>query len=231
MAVLKSLILAAAAMSTSALALGDRIQAREVTLSYGIPQTGTGEELSFSEADLPTLRFVTIGRGVQNYTCASPSDAPVQKGPAAGAVAQLFDATAEVANNQPLVDAVTNVAVGNPRPDLAADALASLFPLNGQFAPVAHHFFTADGVPTFDFGERGLLSGAKLENVPAPDDAAASPNGAAAVDWLLIDAVEPSNQFSKVARIVTAGGKPPASCEGQESVIAVDYAAQYWFWA
>ncbi|KAF2647030.1 hypothetical protein K491DRAFT_615333, partial [Lophiostoma macrostomum CBS 122681] len=159
------------------------------------------------------LSFVTIGRGVQNYTCPSGATKPVQNGTNGGAVAQLFDVTSIIASSQ------------------AEGQNSLLGPLNDQFPKVCFHHFNAAGTPVFDCGDKGIILGLKLEAVDAPVGAQASANGAKAVPWLNLAAKEGSRDITKVIRVVTAGGSPPSGCAGYypEDVISVDYAAQYWF--
>lgn len=204
----------------------------------------TEKELSLTPEDLKQVVLITIGRGTQNYTCPPGAPAPVQNSTRGGAVAQLFDVTDATVNSQAFADALNTVAFFNPRPileDVADIVLSSSiasesregphshFPRD-EFKKACHHEFTEGNVPKFDCGEKGLIFGKLLENVPAPKDAPLSPDTDKAIGWLNLEAREGSQIFTKIIRIVTAGGSPPKSCEGvgPEEVILVDYAAQYW---
>jgi hypothetical protein len=149
-----------------------------------------------------------------------------------------------VTESLPFADALNTVSFFNPRPILddvqdivLSTAISSRshegenshFP-KGEFKKVCFHEFTEENVPKFDCGEKGLIFGRLLENVPAPLNAPLSPNTDKAIPWIVLEAREGSQVFTKIIRIVTAGGSPPATCEGYapEDVISVDYSAQYW---
>jgi hypothetical protein len=90
---------------------------------------------------------------------------------------------------------------------------------------VAIHF----GGPTWQALDGSLVVGdaANAKHFPAPD-----PNG---VDWLLLPAKSTSGNglFSRVTyiqRLYTNGGKPPASCNLNQTQVLVDYSAQYLFY-
>lgn len=153
-------------------------------------------------------KIVAVGQGTQNYTCANATSVPV----AAGAVAGLFDA-ASLSNFPRLLNTITSDAVTGP-PDLPQ---------------LGSHYFNAEGVPTFDMGAAGLFIGGKLAGVPAPADANPGASNEGAVDWLKLGDKGTSVGLKEAYRVETAGGKPPASCEGQEPVITVEYATQYIF--
>ena len=60
----------------------------------------------------------------------------------------------------------------------------------------------------------------KGETSPAPGNAVA---------WLeLLKTDGTTGPITKVFRLSTVGGNPPATCEGQPAVVSVQYAAQYW---
>lgn len=174
-----------------------------------------------------TLKAIAFGRGIQNYTCnaSTPTTAPV----AIGAVATLFDATALL----PLLPPSAGEELLNLLP-----AFLICFPLtvllSSSLPKLGVHYFDAAGVPTFDLGKIGLLKATKLKNIAAPQGASKGPEdqGNGAVDWLALTAKAGcgSRGLGEVYRVETAGGKPPPTCEGQPSVIEVQYAAQYWFY-
>ncbi len=166
-----------------------------------------------------TLSYVAIGRGVQNYTCASPSATPV----ALGAIATLFDATTLAYESEALVHAIPPLAVYMPQPSSNL-ALAA-----GIFKPLGHHCFDAAGTPTFDLTAVGkILYGAKSGDVKAPGTANKGPAGTGAVDWLELSkkATYTSVGAQLAYRVVTAGGNAPAVCS-KAGVITVQYAAEY----
>lgn len=174
-----------------------------------------------------TIKAIVFGRGIQNYTCnaSTPTAAPL----AIGAVASLFDAT-------PLLPLLPPTA-GKEVLDLLPPFLVC-FPLSSltssSLPQIGVHYFDAAGVPTFDLGSIGLLKSKKLKGIGAPEGASKGPEdqGNGAVDWLALLAKDGcgSRGLGEVYRVQTAGGKPPMTCEGQPSVIEVQYAAQYWLY-
>ena len=96
------------------------------------------------------------------------------------------------------------------------------------------HFFSDAGVPIFDLlkSGSGLLVASKAGDILAPPGSPVGQNnvGNGAVDWLSLDSKDGSSGLSEGYRVYTAGGKAPASCDGQASHIEVQYAAQYWFY-
>lgn len=104
--------------------------------------------------------------------------------------------------------------------------------LGPNVMPVSgHHFFTAQGVPFFNLDSIGQAPTAKNNSAPAPATAAVGQNGEAAVAWLKLKTVDSAtNNIKEVYRVVTAGGSPPKTCQGQPENIEVQYSAQYWFW-
>lgn len=184
--------------------------------------------LTDGTASLPsptgTLKYITLGRGTQNYTCASsPTGAPVAIGAAAALfnVAQLLPALSKSAG-QAMLDTLPNTAVSESVAQISQSGL----PVVGE------HHFTAAGVPTWDlFGEDGaLLYGEGVGDIAAPQGANAGPQGYGAVDWKALTAEAGSVGLKEVYRVETAGGKAPASCGGSGAPIQVQYAAMYWFY-
>ena len=169
-----------------------------------------------------TLKVITIGRGTQNYTCASSnSSAPKST----GAVATIFN----LQDLLPIIPPLEGQAVLN----ILSPLLLSMprAALDGSIIPKAgYHYFDASGSPVFDLSSsgNGVIVGSKVADITAPDATAAQgPNGA--VDWLTLDAKDGSQGLSRVYRTQTASGKPPATCDGKEGEFAVEYAALYYF--
>ncbi len=70
-----------------------------------------------------------------------------------------------------------------------------------------------------------------MANIPAPAGADPGPQGYGAVDWRALTAVAGSVGLTEVYRVETAGGNPPANCNGFEgTTVLVQYAAMYWFY-
>ncbi|KAI9833646.1 MAG: hypothetical protein M1819_003599 [Sarea resinae] len=191
--------------------------------SLTLPQPGT-TPLPSPAADL-TLKLVALGRGTQNYTCANSSATPTS----VGALATLFNASALAAADLPLLDETVAASVYFPDPSHPCTSFTLPPALTSAIA--GHHYFAADGTPTFDLGSFGFLRGMKIADSPAPANAPNSPNGAGAVDWLALTAKTGSFGVSEVYRVETAGGKAPASCAGVgKAGVQVEYAAEYWFY-
>ncbi|KAK4082168.1 uncharacterized protein Triagg1_1980 [Trichoderma aggressivum f. europaeum] len=175
-----------------------------------------------------TVHHVAVGRGTQNYTCdaSNPDAAPV----AAGAVATLFNVSCIASISQDLLQKVPNMAV-NFNYDAATSG-----PLGPMTLPVSgHHFFVDSTTPFFNLDtttlDLGTVPCAKNASAPAPATAAPGPSGSTAVPWLKLTAKDgATGSIKEVYRVNTAGGNPPATCQGQPANIQVQYSAVYWFW-
>ena len=176
------------------------------------------------------MKFITIGHGVQNYTCADPStnSTPV----AIGALATLYDMTSLALSSPDLASTLPALAAALP---LTASFIVPNTPLFlegvGTFQILGGHFFTADGTPTFDLFTAGVRIFSKVvKKIKAPAEADRGIHGTGAVEWLALGGKNGSVGLSEVFRVQTAGGNPPASCAGVEAVISVPYAAAYHFY-
>ena len=157
-----------------------------------------------------TLRYVALGQGTQNYTCANTTSAPV----AIGAVATLYDATSLITASPIVIPNLT--------------ALAYSVGSSLGLPTLGHHWFSASGVPTFSLeaaDPRAFLSAKKVNSVAAPKFSV--PNSVA---WLYLrdDGRGISRGLKAVYRVETAGGGPPAACV-EVGELAIKYAAEYWF--
>jgi hypothetical protein len=90
-------------------------------------------------ADL-SLVLIALGRGTQNYTCATPTSKPT----AIGAVADLFNASCSVAGG-------------------------SLGQIEDDTTSIGSHFFFDNTTPEFDVVGLGNTLTKKTENMTAPD--------------------------------------------------------------
>lgn len=147
-----------------------------------------------------------------------------------GAVASLFDATAAMSNSGPVSQLATSQMT-----HIADQTSTASFDNGLGQQQIGQHFFDAIGVPNFDlYGVGKYLYAKKVGVVPAPADAYAGRDGAAAVPWLYLpnDGSGRSKGMGSVYRIETVGGSA-ASCAGTSAgqVITHDYAAEYWFYA
>jgi hypothetical protein len=184
------------------------------------PDIGTA---SLPAPDGLTVKAITLGRGTQNYTCEPGSTAPPKP---IGAIATLYDASPFFPFLPPSDGDEILALLPDYLISLKLDALQTFLPVLG------HHFFDAHGTPVFDLGHVGLFRGKRSAAIVAPSDSFKGPfnQGRGAVDWLQLCAVEGSKYLKEGYRVETAGGKPPASCEGQPATIEVEYATQYWFY-
>jgi len=184
-----------------------------------------------------TLKHVTIGHGIQNYTCSSDLSAPPV---AIGAVATLYDVTPLAFLSSSTSSLIPSIAALQP----LTNALVPNAPLNipglGSFPILGFHFFTSTGTPVFDLNAVGeKLFCKKAADIKAPSDAVVGITmsgsvGNGAVDWLSLTDVPGmgSAGLKQVYRVDTAGGNPPKSCEayGSGQVISVPYSAGYHFY-
>ena len=148
------------------------------------------------------LRLVLIahGLGTQNYTCATPTSLPL----AIGAVAELYNASCEVANPS---EAQNNIV---------------------QAAAIGNHFFADLTTPDFDIAGLGNTKTKKVEEVAAPN-----PSADIKWLRLQAQTLDSTSQVKFIYRLSTAGGLAPANCEGRAEgeVVTVQYQAQYWIYA
>ena len=151
--------------------------------------------LSETKPELPSpskglrLKYVTIGRGTQNYTCCSGSSAsPV----AIGARATLFDASCLAEYYPGLLHELPDMLRHVPLDMLAFQTMVTgrlSSPETGNLV-VGEHYFNADGVPFFDLRFGGsndyMMTDKKIGSEPAPSSKSASTKGGDGQDvaWL-----------------------------------------------
>lgn len=160
-----------------------------------------------------TLAFVAIGRGTQNYTCATSDASSV---PAAiGANATLFNASCIASHmNDSMLAQITAA--------LEKMSVSSIpLPQAGQ------HFFVDTTTPAFDIPTMGGLTELKKENTT---NAPANTEGDVAWLKLLAQTTGTTTNIKNIYRLNTVGGSAPANCAGQPASIQVDYAADYFFY-
>ncbi|KAG9239638.1 hypothetical protein BJ875DRAFT_85882 [Amylocarpus encephaloides] len=188
-----------------------------------IPASGATPDLNTTSL---TLKYVALGRGIQNYTCSEVG----KRGAAIGAVATLYDATDLAYSNEALLHSLPGMVVNLPVAS-AGSVRTAIKRVN--LSVLGHHFFDAAGTPVFQLDNGKVIYATKTENVKAPGSAPKGPAGTGAVDWLkLITKLNyvggVSNGLSEVYRIETAGGVSTL-CTAASGVISVEYAAEYWF--
>lgn len=174
-----------------------------------------------------TLKYIALGLGTQNYTCASTPNSPTAAPVQVGALANLFDATDTIVAvaNSPLTTVSKAMSAGPCQAD-AHNTAASL-------RQIGQHYFDIAGTPTFDLGAEGmLLKAKKMASAAAPSDACVGRDGGAAVPWLMLqdDGSGRSEGLGQVFRVETAGGAAPATCEGVGGEVERDYAALYYLY-
>jgi hypothetical protein len=181
--------------------------------------------LGSTELPSPTaaLKFVTVGRGVQNYSCSAAGAVPVQ----VGALATLHDFTSLAYTSESTLNTIPSTVVYTPIS--SANGTTLTVGAIGTYPIIGHHYFGSDGTPTFDLSSIGdILFCKKIASVNAPANADVGPDGTGAVPWLMLTDNGSSVGLSQVYRVVTAGGKAPATCP-DTNLISVQYAAEYWF--
>ncbi|ORY69107.1 malate dehydrogenase [Pseudomassariella vexata] len=214
-----------------------------------LPNTGAAKELA-SPFGL-TLKHITVGHGIQNYSCSAVNVTATS----AGALAVLYDVTSlypgsstnalstEVWHQLPvdmlrttdiplnLVGNAVNQYAANTSGPFAGDANTTV---NGLTLPLAgHHYFDATLVPTFNLYKTGeMLVSAKLDGIKAPTGADPGLLRTGAVDWLELGdkGLGTSVGLTQVYRVSTAGGSP-VRCSSVGETFSVPYAAMYWFYA
>lgn len=222
--------------------------------------TGTGDNLVAPAAGL-ILKRIAIGHGIQNYSCeAVPSAVPSAKGALAVLydITPLYPGTPKALDTRAKFDALSSTtlwtkaiplnlanpaaaAAGAVLPTKQYGATAQPFkaPRSLDFqgmAPIkflGHHYFDAEGSPTFDLIEAGLKASVKKTgetNQPATADK--GPVGTGAVKWLLLEdnGKGLSNGIKAVYRVITAGGGADTCAKAGDGVHSVPYTAQYWFY-
>jgi len=178
-----------------------------------------------------TLKHVAIGRGTQNYTCATSDSSSV---PATiGAKATLFNASCVASTYPDVFTLIPRVALEF---NLSSSTQSELVPSNLQVS--GHHFFLTTTTPFFDLDTQnqdlGEVACSKNNTINAPAGSAVGQNnvGFGSVAWLkLIAKSGATGGLQEVYRVNTAGGNPPATCDGMPSSFEVQYASEYWFWS
>ncbi|KAK1825817.1 hypothetical protein QBC39DRAFT_38440 [Podospora conica] len=229
------------------------------TTTYVLPSTGS-TDLTPPAAGL-VLKRIAIGHGIQNYSCdASPSAVPVAKGALAVLydATPLYPGTPKALDTRAKFDALSTqtlwtkaipLNLANPAAAAAGAVLPSKqygaaaqpwkAPRNLEFQglpPIkflGHHYFDAEGQPTFDLTEAGLKASVKKTGeVNQPANADAGPLGTGSVKWLLLEdnGKGLSNGVKAVYRVITAGGGGDACAKAGEGLHSVPYTAQYWFY-
>lgn len=161
-----------------------------------------------------SLKFVGLGVGTQNYSCAPGGVGPTPS--SRGAVATLYDITDILCDNN-----------GHDAWPLAMEDLDTVCEWNRR---LGWHYFTAGLVPTFDLDRAhptACFSGKKITSVAAPES---EKTHTPAIDWLYLvaDGTAPNGgDIAAAYRVNTVGGVAPSHCNG---IVTVSYTAEYWFY-
>jgi hypothetical protein len=196
------------------------------------------------------LKYVVLGLGTQNYTCvpgeehATPSTTGAtgtywlysNRRTADTYKATLYDIGSRLSTNLlaatwriPAISRLALVLSAHP------EALEGYLQLEGFDRVVGHHFFSvANGKssPVFAFDQLSsspypVAQVGKADETDAPKHAYPGLQHEGAVPWLyLTDTGFSVGGIDTVYRLETAGGKGPASCQGQAARFEVKYAAQ-----
>jgi hypothetical protein len=159
--------------------LGKRGQLCSCNLTSAVlPQRGSPPELPDPSPGL-TLKHVGMGRGTQNYTCATADGNSVPV--AIGAVASIYDASCLISSNSELYDrmAYRILQLSRAVNTLLVNIASQVF--NAEIL-LGIHYFPLPKIPLFDlrFNEdTDWATAGVIAKVPAPVSAATP-----AVDWL-----------------------------------------------
>ncbi|QKX53040.1 uncharacterized protein TRUGW13939_00111 [Talaromyces rugulosus] len=189
------------------------------------PLNETSVSLSGPETN-GTLAYVALGRGTQNYTCADNSSSSVPT--ATGAVATMFDASCLAGDVDLLADLTMAIAKLPHDATVLAGLSLKQLTASSESLVLAEHFFSDSTTPKFDFrpfDHSQWVQTKKLESVDAPSTAMPG-----SVKWLKLG-YKDGVGIHQVYRTLTAGGNAPATCEGQQPDIEVQYAAAYYFYS
>ncbi len=196
------------------------------------------------------LKYVVLGLGTQNYTCASGDEraAPDTTG-ATGTYrlygdedsadiskATLYDIGSRLSTNLlaakwkiPAISRVALVLSTYPK------AFENYLRLEGYDRVIGHHFFgVSNGTSRPVFAFDGLSPSpypiaqvSRFDGTDAPKSAYPGLQHEGAVPWLhLADTGFSVGGIDTVYRLETAGGKGPVSCQGRANSFEVKYAAQ-----
>ncbi|OOF95370.1 hypothetical protein ASPCADRAFT_207846 [Aspergillus carbonarius ITEM 5010] len=171
--------------------------------------------------------YVAVGRGTQNYTCATSTSSSTPQ--AIGAVARLYDATCIAANYPDILELLPGIVYKEQLPSNEEEPLP---PANLEL--LGHHFFRDTTTPVFNLDttssrQYGIAISKKQSAIDAPSTAIQGTNGA--VQWLYLTTIDGTvGDYKAVYRVDTVAGAAPTTCQGMQSVFTVQYAANYYFY-
>ncbi|KAH8922955.1 hypothetical protein BT69DRAFT_200499 [Atractiella rhizophila] len=192
-----------------------------------------------------TLRYVSSGRGLQNYTCTNGTYKTY------GPFTQMYDVSCVITKRPSLLPLLQNILASFPRDDPASatDAIAQVYGKDeaklGETIltdPKYHlgdfffQFFDGTVSPLFDFrkvkGDDQFFYGKVKASEPDIID------GKNNIPWLNIgraNSTDPSltgGLCDVILRDYTAGGVQPKECSADQEgdFLAVEYSAHYWYY-
>lgn len=137
------------------------------------------------------------------------------------------------ANYPDLLTIATNVVLNYALPLQPA---APLPPANLNL--LGHHYFEDSTTPVFNLDttsdhQYGIAISKKKAQLSAPEGSVVGQNnsGYGAVAWLYLTTTNGTvGNYTSVYRVNTAGGQPPATCQGMPDVFTIQYSANYFFY-
>ncbi|TID26811.1 Deoxyhypusine synthase [Venturia nashicola] len=216
------------------LAISSTISAAALLPKPSPQRSPRGQSLILPASGLPSptggLKYIAVGLGTQNYTCAATPGSSTAAPVSVGALARLFNARHYLELHTDQIDKLSGSVL-----DLSTKSKGAMDPQSMGIPYLGQHFFTAaPASPEFDLIIVGArLVAKKLANVAAPSGAHSGPHKAGAVDWLALGDNGAGLGLGGVVsayRVETAGGKASATCSGNKGAFTVPYAAQYWFY-
>ncbi|KAA8621981.1 repeatdomain containing protein [Pyrenophora tritici-repentis] len=176
------------------------------------------------------LKFVVLGVGTQNYTCASgtESDAPSTS----GALARLYDIGTGLKDNPLAAEIIGCISPLAFFLGPSIEQLSLALRLRGFQHLLGHHFFHLS-TPVFALDQLAqtpypIAQVSKLRETKAPPSTFPGLAAVDSVNWLFLRDLNSTSQggVDTVYRVETVGGTKPATCEGQRPTFEVEYAAQ-----
>lgn len=157
--------------------------------------------INYAKVKLPepsphlSLRYITIGRGTQNYSCSSTDTSHHSKKPstpiAIGAAATLFDVSCIASQSVTLLHELPAVVGHTPLSSLAFMVEALTLSTNTSNLIIGEHYFNTAGDPFFDLkmsGSDAWMAAKKDASVNAPTRASHTPGkDKSDVPWLKLD--------------------------------------------
>jgi hypothetical protein len=183
----------------------------------------------------PTPIYVGLSLGTNNYTCNTTSNTWTN----VGVVSVLFDVSCLVTTPSfpTLQEAAWQAWNGAPKSFTLDKYIKQLSkrPADTKYPLVlATHSFVTDPsygpaiYPAFDFSQFTHNPADKVTLVKVAAYADQFPED---VPWLQVNRIAGNNLVSKIFRVMTKGGMPPASCKAGDKEMTVRYSGTYWFYA